>query len=76
MGAVVTGSEHPIRESVSHPTCPVPSSSNVEGRANEQLRGQEATGEVMSASPLYREMVTRNGNSQGKPEEVKGERSV
>ncbi|KAH6616055.1 camp-regulated phosphoprotein family protein Igo1 [Chaetomium sp. MPI-SDFR-AT-0129] len=75
IGGVVTGSEHPTRESVSHPACPVPSSSNVEGGANEPLRGQKATGEVMSVSKLYQEMVTRNGNSQG-TEEVKGERSV
>ncbi|KAK4031737.1 hypothetical protein C8A01DRAFT_21099 [Parachaetomium inaequale] len=76
IGAVATGSEHATRESVSHPSCPVPSSSNVEGGANEQLRGKKDIDEVMSASQLHQETVIRNGNSQGKPQDMKQERSV
>ncbi|EJT69969.1 hypothetical protein GGTG_12146 [Gaeumannomyces tritici R3-111a-1] len=36
-GAVITGSEHPTRETVTHPSSPVPSSSNVGDNAGEQL---------------------------------------
>lgn len=35
-GAVTTGSEHPLRETIPHPLSPVPSSSNVDESANEQ----------------------------------------
>ncbi|KAH7025187.1 uncharacterized protein B0I36DRAFT_332629 [Microdochium trichocladiopsis] len=76
IGAVNTGSEHPFRKSISHPLSPVPTSSNVDNDANQQLQGEMTTGESRSASNLNQDMVPQAGNSQGRPEYAKQEKSV
>lgn len=52
MGSVMTGSQHPCREAVSHPFCPVPSPSNVGKRANEGLHREEKGGDMKNKSHL------------------------
>ncbi|KAJ5825399.1 hypothetical protein N7474_002537 [Penicillium riverlandense] len=44
-GAIQTGREHPRRESISHPYAPVPSTSNVDQHANEDLDRKTASPE-------------------------------
>ncbi|KAH7009239.1 uncharacterized protein B0I36DRAFT_342639 [Microdochium trichocladiopsis] len=68
--------EHPFRKSISHPLSPVPTSSNVDNDANQQLQGEMTTGESRSASNLNQDMVPQAGNSQGRPEYAKQEKSV
>ncbi|KAH8742895.1 hypothetical protein F5883DRAFT_375265, partial [Diaporthe sp. PMI_573] len=52
-GAIKTGSEHPLRDKISHPLSPVPGSSNVNEDANQQLPGEENTGGEKHASRLH-----------------------
>lgn len=48
MGSVMTGSQHPCREAISHPFCPVPSLSNVGERANEGEDREETGSDIKS----------------------------
>ncbi|KAL8376016.1 hypothetical protein RB595_007228 [Gaeumannomyces hyphopodioides] len=74
-GTVATGSEHPTRETVAHPSSPVPSSSNVGGNAGEQRKDEKQAGELRSASGLHEIMVPGTRNLQGGIEDTKqGER--
>ncbi|KAH7007925.1 uncharacterized protein B0I36DRAFT_343034 [Microdochium trichocladiopsis] len=70
------GARTPFRKSISHPLSPVPTSSNVDNDANQQLQGEMTTGESRSASNLNQDMVPQAGNSQGRPEYAKQEKSV
>ena len=73
MGTVNTGSEHPLRENISHPSCPVPSSSNVEGDGTRQLQGGKDTGEIRPASHLHEEMVAQINDTRDKLEDARKE---
>jgi len=64
IGTIKTGPEHPVREKISHPLSPVPSSSNVGEGANKGMQGGENTGEIKHTSRLSQEMGSKNGNSQ------------
>ncbi|KAJ4176071.1 hypothetical protein NW755_014622 [Fusarium falciforme] len=72
IGAVNTGSEHPVRRDISNPSCPVPSSSNVGDDANQDSR-TEKTDELRSTTYLQQEMVDQE---QGGPGEVKQENNM
>ncbi|KAH6959878.1 hypothetical protein BKA56DRAFT_599671 [Ilyonectria sp. MPI-CAGE-AT-0026] len=65
IGAVNTGSEHPLRETISYPSSPVPSSSNVDDDANQHLRDEKKAGELMPASHLEEEMDAQAQDGHG-----------
>ncbi|KAL8376608.1 hypothetical protein RB595_007625 [Gaeumannomyces hyphopodioides] len=75
-GTIATGSEHPTRETVAHPSSPVPSSSNVSDNASEQRRGEKQAGELRSASGLHEIVVPQTSNLQGKAEDAEQGKSV
>ncbi|GKT51109.1 mRNA stability protein mug134 [Colletotrichum spaethianum] len=50
MGSVQTGTEHPLRRNISHPSAPVPTSSNVEDNAGD--RHQDAPKEASSSNQM------------------------
>ncbi|KAI8710685.1 MRNA stability protein [Fusarium sp. LHS14.1] len=70
IGTVTTGIEHPLRENISHPLAPVPSSSNVGDCANQDSRDEMGTGELRSDSHLKQEIASDNEHKPGdaKPE--------
>lgn len=57
-GAVKTGSEHPLREGISHPFSAVPSSSNVNDISQQQEEGNLEAGLVRHGSQL-RELASQ-----------------
>ncbi|KAK4071560.1 hypothetical protein PCL_11288 [Purpureocillium lilacinum] len=69
-GAVKTGSEHPLREGVSHPFSAVPSSSNVNNISQQQEQGELEAGLVRSGSQL-REVARQPPGELGEAEQVK-----
>jgi len=71
IGTIKTGPEHPVREKISHPLSPVPSSSNVGENANQGMQSEKNTGEMKHTSHLHQEVGSKNGNSQDSSEEVK-----
>ncbi|KAM6506773.1 hypothetical protein FALCPG4_018602 [Fusarium falciforme] len=73
IGTVTTGIEHPLRENISHPLAPIPSSSNVGDCANQESRGEIGTGELRSDSHLKQEIASQ---SQGEPGGTKQESST
>ncbi|POR39551.1 mRNA stability protein [Tolypocladium paradoxum] len=72
VGAVTTGSEHPLRDQISHPSSAAPSSCNFENDGNQQTPAEHKTGELKS-SHLYEEMTPQ---TQGEPGGAKQEDSV
>ncbi|KAG7402834.1 mRNA stability protein [Fusarium oxysporum f. sp. rapae] len=70
IGGVDTGSEHALRENISYPSAPVPSSSNVDDNANQPLRGGKKTEELRSASHLHEQMASQ---TQDRPGDTKQE---
>ncbi|RYC82129.1 hypothetical protein BFJ63_vAg14990 [Fusarium oxysporum f. sp. narcissi] len=70
IGGVDTGSEHALRENISYPSAPVPSSSNVDNDANQPLQGEKKTGELRSTSHLHEQMATQ---TQDRPGDTKQE---
>ncbi|KAK4463214.1 hypothetical protein QBC42DRAFT_266213 [Cladorrhinum samala] len=66
IGAVETGSKHPLREDISRPSCPVPNSSNVESDANQQLQGGKNATVARRVSHLHQEIVGQIVDSQEK----------
>ena len=75
-GAVITGSEHPTRETVTHPSSPVPSSSNVGDNAGEQRKGEKQAVGVRFASSLHGVVVSQTSNLQSRAKETEQGRSV
>ncbi|KAH7124816.1 camp-regulated phosphoprotein family protein Igo1 [Dactylonectria estremocensis] len=65
IGAVNTGSEHPLRENIPNPSSPVPNSSNVDDDANQHLRDEKKAGELMPASHLEQEMAAQAQDGHG-----------
>ncbi|EAW15651.1 uncharacterized protein NFIA_049920 [Aspergillus fischeri NRRL 181] len=55
IGAIHTGRAHPQRGSVSHPYAPVPSSSNANEDANNDIRDKTVAGLKMTESPLHQQ---------------------
>ncbi|KAF4999220.1 hypothetical protein FDECE_11574 [Fusarium decemcellulare] len=68
MGSVTTGIHHPLRSGISHPSAPVPSSSNVRDGANQDFRGERRSSEMKSDSHLKEEVASQFGDD---PEESK-----
>jgi len=56
IGAIQTGREHPLRESVSHPSSPVPGNSNCDKNANQQAQDVKSTGQAKETSHLPQQM--------------------
>ncbi|KAF5021117.1 hypothetical protein F66182_6817 [Fusarium sp. NRRL 66182] len=50
IGAVTTGSQHPYRQDVPGPSCPVPSSSNITDHANDDSPAKKRSGESKTAT--------------------------
>ncbi|KAH6952360.1 hypothetical protein BKA56DRAFT_460454, partial [Ilyonectria sp. MPI-CAGE-AT-0026] len=59
IGNINTGVEHPIRKNISHPSAPVPSSSNVEDNANQEMGVERRIVELKSDSHLKQEMASQ-----------------
>ncbi|KAH6952546.1 camp-regulated phosphoprotein family protein Igo1 [Ilyonectria sp. MPI-CAGE-AT-0026] len=71
IGAVKTGSDHPLRAGISHPSSAVPSSSNVNDDGHEQLKGEWQAGLVRSGSQLHREMARQTPGESGEAKQDK-----
>lgn len=56
-GAVQTGTEHPHRDSISHPYAPIPAASNVDMDANEDVNRKSI---VPESSPLLQQTNYKN----------------
>lgn len=65
IGAVSTGSEHPVRRDISDPSCPVPSSSNVGDDANQDSRTEKKTGELRSTTHIQQETIDQEQANRG-----------
>ncbi|KAK1981778.1 hypothetical protein LZ30DRAFT_591999 [Colletotrichum cereale] len=66
MGSVQTGTEHPLRKNISHPSAPVPTSSNLEDTAADRHR--DATkGAGASASSMNQSSRLREGTEKDSP---------
>ncbi|KAH7161794.1 camp-regulated phosphoprotein family protein Igo1 [Dactylonectria macrodidyma] len=65
IGAVSTGSEHPLRKNIPYPSSPVPSSSNVDDDASQHLRDEKKAGELMPASHLEEEVASQAEDEHG-----------
>ncbi|KAG8411597.1 hypothetical protein J3458_015658 [Metarhizium acridum] len=61
IGAVETGTEHPLRKDISHPSSAAPASSNVKSDSNEQGGHAEQSTMVASASHLQQQMTPKGG---------------
>ncbi|BCS27317.1 uncharacterized protein APUU_60365S [Aspergillus puulaauensis] len=57
-GAIQTGTEHPHRDSISHPYAPIPAASNVGKDANEDVNRKSI---VPESSPLLQQKNWKNG---------------
>ncbi|KAH6962952.1 camp-regulated phosphoprotein family protein Igo1 [Fusarium avenaceum] len=64
MGRVTTGSEHPIRQDISEPSCSVPSSSNLEGNALRRSSSEKKTGEPTVAQHAHLQEMEPRQKSQ------------
>ncbi|KAK7224024.1 hypothetical protein V2G26_012027 [Clonostachys chloroleuca] len=53
IGKIKTGTQHPRRESISHPRAPMPDSSNADESANKGLQDQEKSSEPQNQSHLH-----------------------
>ncbi|PVH91682.1 hypothetical protein DM02DRAFT_620375 [Periconia macrospinosa] len=55
IGRVRTGTEHPLRESISHPSSPVPSGSNIKDVSTKKEKAVEGTHDAKEASNLHQQ---------------------
>ncbi|KAF9733748.1 hypothetical protein PMIN03_012504 [Paraphaeosphaeria minitans] len=53
IGLIRTGTEHPVRKGISHPSSPVPASSNINNNSGEQEKGVKEGNKATEASHLY-----------------------
>ncbi|KAH7205482.1 camp-regulated phosphoprotein family protein Igo1 [Fusarium redolens] len=58
IGTVKTGSEHPIRRDISDPSCPVPSSSNLDDNANQHTSPEKKAGELKFTNHTHLQQET------------------
>ncbi|KAH6985355.1 camp-regulated phosphoprotein family protein Igo1 [Ilyonectria destructans] len=65
IGNINTGIEHPIRKNISHPSAPVPSSSNVEENANQEMGGERRSVELKSDSHLKQDTTSQTRGEPG-----------
>ncbi|KAF1955209.1 camp-regulated phospho protein family protein Igo1 [Byssothecium circinans] len=63
IGRIRTGTEHPLRESVSHPSSPAPSGSNIKGVSTKPEEAVEDRHESKEASNLHQQMSMDKGES-------------
>ncbi|KAF2178667.1 camp-regulated phospho protein family protein Igo1 [Zopfia rhizophila CBS 207.26] len=63
IGHIRTGTEHPLRESISHPSSPVPGGSNIKDGSNKQEKGVEERYKAKEASNLHQQMSTDRSES-------------
>ncbi|EHK51148.1 hypothetical protein TRIATDRAFT_94369 [Trichoderma atroviride IMI 206040] len=70
IGAISTGSQHPRRETVPQPFCPVPSQSNVDEGANKGLQGAENESDTENKSHLCEMTDQKTENPLEKPEKT------
>ncbi|CAH0020105.1 unnamed protein product [Clonostachys rhizophaga] len=63
IGKIKTGTQHPRRESISHPRAPMPGSINVDESASKGLQDQKKSSEVQVQSHLREMARSENGKS-------------
>ncbi|CAG9951095.1 unnamed protein product [Clonostachys rosea f. rosea IK726] len=63
IGIIKTGTQHPQRESISHPKAPNPSTSNVDESASKGRQDQKNSDEVPNQSHLREMAESENGKS-------------
>ncbi|EFY94055.1 cAMP-regulated phosphoprotein/endosulfine domain protein [Metarhizium robertsii] len=64
IGAVETGTEHPLRKNISHPSSAAPASSNVKSDSDEQGGHAEQSTMVTAASHLQQQMTPKGGGDE------------
>uniref|UniRef100_A0A1Y1NL12 mRNA stability protein n=1 Tax=Photinus pyralis TaxID=7054 RepID=A0A1Y1NL12_PHOPY len=64
IGIVETGTEHPLRKNISHPSSAAPASSNVKSNSDEQCGHAEQSTMVTSASHLQQQMTAKGGGDE------------
>ncbi|CEL11847.1 hypothetical protein ASPCAL14942 [Aspergillus calidoustus] len=62
-GAIQTGTSHPVRESISHPYAPAPTTSNISGDESQRLDVNQSHSPKIADSPLFQ--VTENRDDKG-----------
>ncbi|CEL11873.1 hypothetical protein ASPCAL14968 [Aspergillus calidoustus] len=62
-GAIQTGTSHPVRESISHPYAPAPTTSNISGDESKRLDVNQNHNRKIADSPLFQ--VTENRDGKG-----------
>ncbi|KAL5372130.1 hypothetical protein DPSP01_013743 [Paraphaeosphaeria sporulosa] len=53
IGQIQTGREHPLRKGISHPSSPVPASSNINKNSGEQEKGVKEGNKATETSHLH-----------------------
>ncbi|KAK7178608.1 hypothetical protein DPSP01_014635 [Paraphaeosphaeria sporulosa] len=53
IGQIQTGTEHPLRKGISHPSSPVPASSNINKNSGEQEKGVKEGNKATETSHLH-----------------------
>ena len=64
IGEVQTGTKHPLRRNIPHPSSAVPASSNIESNSDEQCGGTERSTAVSSASHLHQQMTPKRESDE------------
>lgn len=75
IGQIKTGTQHPHRESISHPTSASPSSGNVDS-ATQQPQGQRKSSVVQSESHLHDIMYSESQKAQGQSQDTNREKDI
>ncbi|KAJ0126707.1 Uncharacterized protein HZ326_30190 [Fusarium oxysporum f. sp. albedinis] len=75
IGAVTTGSEHPIRLDISVASCLVPSSNNLDENANQHLSDENKTGELEFTAHSHLQQETE-AQRENEPRETKQQHNV
>ncbi|KAF9730030.1 cAMP-regulated phosphoprotein family protein [Paraphaeosphaeria minitans] len=66
IGQIRTGTEHPLRKGISHPSSPVPAGSNIKGDSGEQKKGVKEGHKDREASHLHQHVsIDKKGEERG-----------
>lgn len=63
-GQVETGTAHPLRKDISHPSAPAPGESNVESSADQSHQISQTASTVTIESPLVEQMEMNQGDKK------------
>ncbi|EMD65840.1 hypothetical protein COCSADRAFT_140196 [Bipolaris sorokiniana ND90Pr] len=63
IGRIQTGTEHPLRKDIYHPSSPVPATSNIKDDPGEQEKDINEGHKVKEASHLHQQMTTEKSKN-------------